>query len=448
MAGNLIIPRVEVYWGKTNLTMYGEGDFSDDPQPLVYDVQMTMQDNNSNPTGSLKWNPSGAAWNVYQKFVSDKEKIQDQIVVRYFYANGKSIPFVFVWAGQNFSYGNDMSVNVKLVTELEGFTDANLRSVAQAYDKDTKFTNAAQRLSKQYGLDEYKKLIRLSKQAEIDMGKATLKSYYAKDVTFGAAVSNLVGQNGNQVFANNIGQANNTILTPFSWEAQQKNPPEVVEAAADLQLPDSTVRYGYLLGPGIIDAIQRTMEWTGPQANTQSSPTSSPKPQPKNPAKPDTSQQNPKASPQSQQEKTAVRTSSPQGSALASPNPGLQNANNPEGPSKQALLQKERGSTLTANMFLSPVLVGIKPGDIVYVPSLQTDAADTYIEDWVVTTVSYAQNDGEISVNITASRPYGLGNLINEKAGKKWKEKARTLRTLDDWAAYAWPTNLQGLPAV
>jgi hypothetical protein len=448
MAGNLIFPRVEVYWGKTNLTMYGEGEFSDDPQPLVYDVQAQLQDSNNNPTGSFHWNPSGAAWNVYQKFVSDKEKIQEQIVIRFFYANGKSIPFVFIWAGQQFSYGNDMSVQVTLKTELDGFTNANIRSIAQAYDKDATFLSVADRVKKQYGLDEYKKLIRFSKQAESDMGKATLKTYYAKDVTFGSTVSNLVEQNGNQVFANNIGQANNTILTPFSWEAQQKTPPEVVEAAPDLQIPDPTVRYGYLLGPGIIDAIQRTMEWTQPQANTQNKPTPATKPEPKDPAKPSTSQQNPESSPQEKQKKAKKVTSSPQGSALASPNPGVQNASNPDGPKKQDLLNKEKGSTLSAQMFMAPVLVGIKPGDIVYVPSLQTDAADTYIEDWIVTSVSYTQNDGSISVNVSASRPYGLGTLINDKAGKKWKEKARTLRSLDDWADYAWPGNLQGLPAV
>ena len=222
----------------------------------------------------------------------------------------------------------------------------------------------------------------------------------------------------------------------------------MVEAAPDLQIPDPTVRYGYLLGPGIIDAIQRTMEWTQPQANTENKPTSATKPQPKDPAKPSTSQQNPESSPQEKQKKAAKKTSAVQGSALANPNPGVQNANNPDGPTKQSLAQKEKGSTLSAQMFMAPVLVGIKPGDIVYVPSLQTDAADTYIEDWIVTSVSYTQNDGSISVNVSASRPYGLGTLINDKAGKKWKEKARTLRSLDDWADYAWPGNLQGLPAV
>jgi hypothetical protein len=190
------------------------------------------------------------------------------------------------------------------------------------------------------------------------------------------------------------------------------------------------------------------MEWTQPQANTQNKPTAATKPQPKDPAKPKTSQQNPESNPQEQQKKAKKKTSAVQGSALASPNPGLQNANNPDGPKKQDLLNKEKGSTLSAQMFMAPVLVGIKPGDIVYIPSLQTGGADTYIEDWIVTSVGYTQNDGSITVNVSASRPYGLGTLINEKAGKKWKEKARTLKTLDDWAAYAWPTSLQGLPAV
>jgi hypothetical protein len=449
MSGNLIIPRVEVYWGKTNLTMYTEGDFADDPQPLVYDAQVQLQASQSNPTGGFSWNPSGPAWNVYQKFISDPEKIKEQIVIRFFYANGKSIPFIFVWAGQQFSYGNDMTVQVTLRTELEGFTNANMRSIAQAYDKGAKFTDAVNRVTKQYGVEEYKKLIRFSKQAEKDLGEATIKNYYAKDITFGQAVSNLVEQNGNQVFANNIGSANNTILTPFTWEAKQKDPkPEVVEAPVDLQIPDTTKRYGFLLGPGIIDKIQRTMEWVQPQATTQNTSKTQAKVTPKNADESGKSTQNPLASPQLQQQKTSKKTASPLGTSNAAPNPGIANDKNENGPTKQNLLQEEKGSTLSAQMYMCPVLVGVKPGDIIYVPSLQTSSDNAYIEDWVVDSVTYAQSDGSINVSITANRPYGLGTLMNEEAGKYWRDKAKTLKSLDDWAAYAWPASLQGLPAV
>jgi hypothetical protein len=434
-------------WGKTNLTMYSEGAFSDSPEPMVYDVEVQLQDSQNNPTGSFSWNPTGPAWSVYEKFISDKEKIKETIVVRFFYVNGKSIPFVFVWAGQQFSFGNDMSVKVTLKSELEGFTNANIRSIAQAYDKESSFTSVAARTQKQYGLDDYKKLIRMSKQAEKDMGAATLKTYYAKDVTFGAAVSNLVEQNGNTLFANNIGAANNAILTPFTWEAKKKGS-EVVDPPPKLQLPDPTIRYGYLLGPGIIDSIDRTMEWTQPQSTTQNTSKTQTKTTPKNPGQLGTSSQNPPSATQTQQQKSSKRTSSPKGTSNAAANPGIANAQNPDGPAKQILLQAEKGSTLSASMFLSPVLVGIKPGDILYVPSLQTSKENSYLEDWVVTSVQYQQNDGSIMVGVSASRPYGLGTLMNEEAGKKWREKARQLKTLDDWAQYAWPTNLQGLPLV
>lgn len=447
MAGNLIIPRCQIYWGKTNLSMYAEGAFADDPQPLAYDAQVQMQESQSNPSGSFFWNPTGPAWDVYQKFISDKEKLNEQIVIRFFFANGKSIPFVFVWAGQQFSFGNDMNVQVTLKTELEGFTNANIRSIAQAYDKDATYLSAIDRAKKQYGLEEYKKLIRLSKQAEKDLGKATLKTYYAKDTTFGSAVSNLAEQNGNTVFANNIGQANNTILTPFTWEAKQKDS-KVEEAKETLQLPDPTVRYGFLLGPGIVDVIQRTMEWVSPQATPEAASKTQTKANPKEPDKPSGSAQNPQSKPQEQAAATATATPSPLGTSLAAANPGVQNADNKDGPTKQNLKQKEGGSTLSAQMFLCPVLVGIKPGDIVYVPSLQTSSDNSYIEDWIVTSVSYAQSDGSVTVSINATRPYGLGTLMNEEAGKYWREKARTLKSLEDWGAYAWPSTLGGLPAV
>jgi 2-hydroxy-3-keto-5-methylthiopentenyl-1-phosphate phosphatase len=447
MAGNLILPRCQIYWGTENLSLYSKGAFENNPQPLAFDATVQLQDSNSNPTGSFSWNPTGPAWEVYEKFVSSKAKIKEQIVIRFFYANGKSIPFVFVWSGQEFSYGNDMSVKIKLKTELDGFTNANIRSIAQAYDKDAKFLTAIEKTKKQYGVDDYKKLIRLSKQAEKDLTAATLKTYYAKDVTFGDAVSNLAEQNGNTIFANNIGQANNTILTPFSWEAKQKES-AVVEAKTDLQLPDPTVRYGFLLGPGIIDRIDRTMEWVQPQATPQAASATQAKPVPKAPGKPNSTQQNPPASPQAKTEETAKPTTAPIGATTAKPNPGVQNADNKDGPTKQTLLQKEKGSTLSAQMFMAPVLVGIKPGDIVYVPSLQADNEKLFIEDWIVTSVSYTQSDGNISLSVSASRPYGLGNLINEKAGDYWRKKAASLKTLEDWGAYAWPASLQGLPAI
>jgi hypothetical protein len=82
-----------------------------------------------------------------------------------------------------------------------------------------------------------------------------------------------------------------------------------------------------------------------------------------------------------------------------------------------------------------PILVGIKPHDIIYVPSL----TGNYIEDWIVADVNYGQTDGGVSVGVMATRIYGSGELMNESQGRKFQDFVKNkLKTLEDWESYAW----------
>jgi hypothetical protein len=89
---------------------------------------------------------------------------------------------------------------------------------------------------------------------------------------------------------------------------------------------------------------------------------------------------------------------------------------------------------------MCPQLVGIKPYDIVYVPSL----TGSFIEDWIVQSVDYSQNGGNVSVGIQATRIYGLGTPMNEEAANVFKTFAQTQgligenATLESWEKYAW----------
>jgi hypothetical protein len=148
MASNLIIPRCEVFWGSDNLMLY-QLPGGQEGQPLVYDISVDLQDTGNSPTGSFNWNPTGPAMAVYEKFIGDANKMKEQITIRYFYANGKSIAFVFVWSGQEISYGVDMTISVKLRSELDGVINAGLRSYAQAYDKPADAQSAISKLGRQ-----------------------------------------------------------------------------------------------------------------------------------------------------------------------------------------------------------------------------------------------------------------------------------------------------------
>ena len=105
---------------------------------------------------------------------------------------------------------------------------------------------------------------------------------------------------------------------------------------------------------------------------------------------------------------------------------------------KKAALQAETASSLTFLVQLVvPILIGIKPHDIIYVPSL----TGNYIEDWIVSDVSYGQTDGGVSMGVTATRIYGSGELMNASQGKKFQDNVKNhFKTLTDWENYAWYT--------
>ena len=89
---------------------------------------------------------------------------------------------------------------------------------------------------------------------------------------------------------------------------------------------------------------------------------------------------------------------------------------------------------------LTPVLVGIKPYDILYIPSFKGD----FIEDWQVTSVSYDQSDGNVSVSVNAGRKAGTSDPMVASQADKFKALAKSLNlvgpnaTLDAWDSYAW----------
>lgn len=429
---NLIIPRVIVYWGGINLSLYNGNGFVN--EPLVYEVTVDLALTNSNPTASFKWNSSGAAYKVYEKFLD--ENINDLISIIFYYEGGRSVNFEFVWSGHDINYGNNMDVSVKLRTQLDGLINGDIRNVTQAPDKPAAYLNAVDTLKKQYGLDKFKDLVRYSDITKTDMTKAQVQSYYRESETFGASVSNLVQQNGNLVFANNIKNANLAVISPFIWEAQNKQP--VYTPGPTDKDPDPTKRYGYLLGPGIINEISRSAQWAPPQSNNLNRALKQPNPTGASKNKSQTSNKNQKLYEDVSKTNGATRSAS-----SAKLNPGVRNAKNPDGPTKQMMLQQESQSKLQANVFMHPFIVGVKPADILYVPSLMEGAK--YIEDWIVNAVTYHQTDGGVQVSLSASRVFAKGGLMSpgEAAGGKFQKLAASLNLpgkagLEAWRRYAW----------
>ena len=75
------------------------------------------------------------------------------------------------------------------------------------------------------------------------------------------------------------------------------------------------------------------------------------------------------------------------------------------------------------------------------------------MEDWQVTSVSYDQNDGNVSVSVSAGRKMGTSDPMVASQVEKFKKIALSLNlvgpnaTLEAWDRYAWVTPFGATPA-
>lgn len=438
MAGNLLIPRVRVKWGGIDLTSYPGGDGIPAGEPLVFNVQIQLNSESQGPTGEMLWNPTGAAFRVYEKFLTDR--VKEEIEIEYFYEGGKKFKTKWLWSGQTIAYGNDMGIRINLVSALAGSINGTQRAIANVADGKTELT-AVSNVNQTVEAFNLKNKVDIvwEERAKKDAEKTTLNSQYARATTAGAALNNGAKAIGHIMTPHNIGKAGIAYFTPFSFGKDAK----VEDGAALNGETKPEVRYGYLVGPSLIDTLQRDVSWTPPQLTTDNTPATQQKPTKQGSQKsaPNKSSSVPKV--QENQQQATEDKGTTQGTSGNANTPNFSSKKNQKGPEKQLAQQQENQAKLQLRTFLVPVYVGLKPQDILYVPSL----TGNYIEDWIVQSVNYTQTDGGVDLSVTASRTAGFGTLMQEDAGKKFKEQVKSFRTLEDWENYAWTLKGSGTSA-
>ena len=437
MSGTLILPQVQVKWGGENLSAYSLAG-SKELQPIVFDVEVSLPEGgNSWPTGAMNWLPVGPAVEVYEKLVTSK--VDELIEVRFYYVNGPFIRFAFQYNGSDIDYGKDMKIRVLLSCRDAAKSNAARVSAFHDYQEKPVSMNQAQKDQQK----DFGNVLQLKKteQAKKDGEKIKVQTTAYKDQTLGAQIQNTAKDSGDTLLLHNIGTQGGVVqYTPYTWEGKQGGG-EILDPPGPGGEVKPEKRYGYLLGPGIITTFNRKMEFPS-QTQTESATVTQPGNNPqknKKPTLPPGTQDTKNTKDQKEAQAKAQKTTNASSPSI---NKGTQFEKNEVGPEKQQYLQQEEGVKLTADMYMCPALVGIKPQDIIFVPSLKQ--GDNRIEDYKITSVSYAQRGGIIGVNIQATRTYGLNDSMNPTASKKWIEKANQLKTLDDWANYAWKERIGG----
>ena len=315
---------------------------------------------------------------------------------------GQYIIFKLQNKGSSINYGTEMSIETLLTTKEGPKSSAARASAMKDYTegafgaKGKDLYAATKDIEKAFG--EPVPLL-WSQSAKLDAKKIFLASWQYKDQTYGAEVLNMATQAGQKITTSNINSSGEAaIFNPFSKEGKEKKDTVQFPVKAGEQIK-AEQRYGYLLGPGLITTFQRTMEYPsqtkGQDAITQPTGT----PNKKNAPKPPGSQELKAQDDQTQGNADATKKSvvDPSSPTVVK---GVKKTKDEVSPENQQLMQQEEGIKFQAQMFMCPALVGIKPQDILYVPSLLV--GDALIEDYKVQSVYYAHDGALVSVSVNA----------------------------------------------
>lgn len=433
--GRLLQPYVQVKWGDTDLT-YFKSDNGAPIQPIVHNVSITLDQDEQAPKLEFEFSESPIG---FAELVKLKEQATEKpITVKVGYDQGTDFQTTYQFAGLRFSTGHDMKAHVTAVGLLKGAWTNN--RISYTMDKPVALKDFPDFLKEKCG-DACKNIkFQFVGQAKGEAPKIKIKR---NDIqrTPHVILSDVARANGMKVSVSDAAMDGTIVIHyPLSLKDEaSKDKAKVAEKQAQAKVAERKV---FVIGPGLLSTYSRDQSFNLGQ----------------NSLKPGTSQNGSLAFEQSN--KKIADPGTPQAAAAKSNNrkggtagPGSPSSGrtgtmtpSPKQDDANAALSKLITTKCNAEFFMVPYLVGIKPRDLIAIPSLKV-ADDPFIEDWVVQTVTYTQSDeGAVTISVSGMRPYTGGeNILDEETLKVVKEQVKSLTTTTAWHNFYWnfaePTN-------
>lgn len=423
--GRLIQPFVKVTWGDTDLTEYSAGGMR--PQPIVYDIRITLEDTKSAPSLEFKFSPSPPA---FQAFVNcKKDSIDEPIIVDIGYEKGSTISFKFFYSGCSYETGHEMGIAVYAVSPIKGAWTNN--RISFTMKEPIPLLDFPSFVKERCGAACEKVEFKFVGEAEEEASEIEIK-HAAIGQTPHRIITDIAKANGMVTSINPDGKL--IIHYPYTTEEENeilKNKNEVGEPEKPKYDPD---KIGvFIAGPGLLNVFRREQRFNIGQTTFEFS----------------AAYVSPIAFEQDNEK--VVDTETNAGESVSNTATSKATSGNPEptvaqsGTEKTAASLKEARSawakegqtTGTGSFFMVPYLVGIKPRDILAIPSLNPD--DPYFEDWIVKTVNYEQQGAGVEIAVNCERPFpGEGIIVDSRTEEEIYGVLAKMRTTSDWHALYW----------
>lgn len=371
-------------------------------------VSFDFQDSEVYPACSITFSGSPKGYAAYRRCI--EEFIEDPILITIGYPNGSWLTTQYYYTGASLGSGKSPVIEVTGSAKQKTF----LSSFYTGQYVDSTLASLPEKLQGAAGVPKE------------PLSFTTVGREISQNVKVKGNVTGTIGSiSARQLAAAGVIKDNTptaqpngkpVITAPAAMAAKvNKDQPQEPQSARNSILQSET--YGYIIGPGLIEDFSRSINWgPGDSENSTLTPLSGFN------AKPASSPNNPKA---------------PQGTRGKSPLETITETNNPQlNIEAKVAMERQDKAQCDGDFFMVPQLVGIKPRDVIFIPSMSLD----YLEEWVLSQVSYSFEGGGCKIGVTGYR-FDLGatqKLVSTETYNRFLNKLKSLRTIRDWESYYW----------
>ena len=428
MIGTLTQAYTQVLWNGETLHAYDVGGTQ--PENMAQLVSVTLNKADSAPTASFGITPSTQGFELFQKLKASA--LDKPFTIKFGYLNGtETPPMEFRFSGVQLTTGQDPKLTISGVSAVKGAWTDN--KVSFTMEEEMPLTAYVELLKEKCGEGCKKLNVQFVGGAKEKAAKITVKGNQMQRTPMNI-ISDVLRPHGMALHTGDSAVDNTMIVSydPSLDGELQKDKPTISKGAPC----GPGQRCVYVIGPGLMENLTRKQTFQTGSTTTQTASSASQPNVPQTASKPVAQPQN--AAPQT----AAVNSSNLAGGTSGQANPGSGNTGSSpagkEGQEAAAARAKLFNSSINFTVLMVPYIVGIKPRDIIAIPSLAGPAS--YIEDWEVQSVQYKQdNVGGVSIAINGKRPYtGEDPMLDAASVAAVQSTVSGLITPDDWAKFYW----------
>ena len=415
IVGTLVQPRVIVRWGDMEIT------FSEREPELtaLLSVTMNFQDSESYPTCNVTLTSDAIGYEVYRRGVGEYR--DEPIIISIGYPQGSWLSAQYYYTGAQLGFGNTGQISISGSSKKKEYLSSFKTSVAL----ETTLKEMIERLqtSGVKNVDPEKVVnVKFSTKADELASQTKVNGIVAAGVTPGRAAIQTLQNSGMKIDATPTASPKEEWA--FVWTSPVANAEESVDQpterpqTGEVDLGDDS--YGFILGPGLIREVTKGIKW-GPGNVEKGGDTSTVS----------------NDIPTLDENEEGDGANAPEGFSAESPQETVTEETN-----KQIQLtlkqarEKEGNFTISGSFFMVPQLVGIKPRDFLFIPSLLGD----YVEDWCLKSVNYSFSGSGPDISFSGYRvDLEAGQkMVDTETYNTFAEKIKGLVTEEDWEAYYW----------